>query len=463
MGGHSQKKARMEALQKKQERELASRKFKRFFWSAVVVGAVAIGISAAIISKPHHKQIPFIPPVEKTVPFSEAMGFFDKYLMNTGKKYDEAAGDREANYIANVVVMSLVGEMKAPRDDSSLAQFAMLIKNSLSNDRYYPDLNALPDDYSIIKLYAQKIDSILLANKFKKISIELAADYLKTNKQVADISPILKQRLVYIGDRHDSHAVREEVINLLPSFRKAGFTHIGMEAYSDDIGKEFDEDVAICKSNLERLTPILANPSLTQKNREVLEQDKESIIRDIDLGADLKRLWQTALKLGFRVVPIDTNVTVEVAEQDNEGRERVMASKISRVIADQQNKMLVFIGGLHLKKSQVPAKVTGITGVHGISIDMNTEFRVQANSEVTLPGTTLMAAIQREGLESEKFILPIYPKWGDYDYLYHIPQNREYWVPTGPIMHMKLKTPQLGKLNYLSWINMLTSQQEYSK
>ena len=290
-----------------------------------------------------------------------------------------------------------------------------------------------------------------------------------------DLAQLCQGRVAYFGDTHVNAPLRAELIAQLPELKKAGFTHLAVEMEQKDLAnyskkmkeiKNMELAMDLIESFGPRLESLLNQPDADSneiaKSKKVLEffKDKENVRQFREMTTAYRgyyELLDSARSLGFTIVAADSMgdfddkmkalpKTMGEKGMDNLAkmlgslgdaseikgyvdslgpRNRYMARKVSEILANPNNRVLVFLGAGHVIKSGVPALVSEASGESGPTIEFSYDGSFQAKYKVDPIHEIIQPDVSSEKWNAKRFALPAdaVGKGTQYDWYFHLPEE----------------------------------------
>lgn len=229
------------------------------------------------------------------------------------------------------------------------------------------------------------------------------AKELKARHQPVDYAQIIgDNRVLFLGEDHSNHAIRDHVASHAVDLKQAGVTHYAIEAK--------DEGNAVFK----RLN-----------NGEAVD------LSGVDVGPgreDYELAIRAMARQGIKVVAIDIDQSKKPSKEE---REAHMAQKLNVILESGPNeKVAVLIGGNHTIRKY---KSEGVESLAQRMINTGVPVVVAqlAGGESQIPRSLLEAA-QTAGLANQEFVLDLRPYQdsqyvifgaGNADLAIHLPQR----------------------------------------
>lgn len=240
----------------------------------------------------------------------------------------------------------------------------------------------------------RKTDIIFQKEKRGKMDFEIVekphaqnesiwADQSKASKEIREknepvnYSKIVGQnRVVFLGENHNNHAIREHVLRHAQEIKDSGITHYAIEA--DEASNEV----------LEKLN-----------NGEPVD------ISNIDVGpgrASYEQAIRAMVRAGIKVVAVDID---QSKRPSKEGREQRLTDNLLNILQDPNAKVAVLIGAFHTSRNYASEGVNSLARrVSDLEIP-STNIRFTGGSE-TIP-RNLTEPISRVFLGNTEFMLDL--------------------------------------------------------
>lgn len=197
-----------------------------------------------------------------------------------------------------------------------------------------------------------------ISNECAPLTVAELAEFITREKREVNYEALIDPtvRLAAFGETHSRYGPKEEVIINLETFRKMGFTHVGLEYFGTELQEAIDD---YCEGGTEESK---------QKLIQHLTDKWDYHPRFIDMCF---QIIDIANKIGLRIIAINRKLGESAEKTD-----RAMAENVSKVFEqDPNNKIITLTGNAHVAKDnpdsfvaklQKKYKVTTIRMVGGL-------------------------------------------------------------------------------------------------